>query len=360
MCNCLLQKAKIVASIESAVKFGGSIMKAMRVALVVAALFAIQCFPCMAFADDYPSHPLQLVVPWSPGGSSDTMARTYSGLLEKYLGASVVVQNKPGASGLVGCDYALSKPADGYTLLLCAAEPSIFRAMGMAKVNYGDFTPIAQLSTMISTVTVRPDAPWKTLKEFIDYAKAHPGEIKVAHSGPGTDGHLAAVFFGEITGVKFHQVSYGSGDRVRIALMGSQVDVVFNALTEMIEPHKAGKAKILATITAEPVPGLNVPAIVSEAPDFKEVLPWGPIKGIMVKKGTPADVVAKIIDASKKVLTDPKWLEFLKNVCAVPSTTTGEEFGRVLTRDESVKAWLLFDDGAAVESPENFGVKKVR
>lgn len=311
-----------------------------------------------AGAAQYPNKPLQMVVPWNPGGSADIFARSYTGILETILVKSVVV-NKAGASGLVGLQYGLDRPADGYTIMITSAEPANFRVMDMSTMDYSSFEPVMQLGTTIQTITVRPDAPWNSVAELVDYAKANPGTVKVAHAGPGTDGHIAQLYFQEALGAQFHGVAYGSGDKVRVAAMGGHVDLIFNNLSEVAEAHKGGKLKILATISHDPVEGLDgVPPITQAVPGFEKYLPWGPFKGILVKKGTPKPIVDTLIEASQQVVATPRWQEFIKNAYVLPTYATGAEFDQVLLKDQARKAWLLQDAGVALKNPEEFGIKR--
>lgn len=331
-----------------------SLSKGAFLTLLVLILTVPYCF-----ASGFPERPITGIVPWGPGGATDTCARAFAPLFEKALGQPIVVQNKPGASGAVGTKYAIGKNSDGYTVLFSAETPAVFKVMGTSDVDFSDLEPITMLARQIPTVTVSADAPWKDINEFLDTAKKEKSGIKSAYAGPATTGHIASLLFNQATGIEIPGVPFGGGGKVMIALLGHQVDVTFNPLSSVIDNYKAGKVRILATFTKETVEGLDgVPAIGEIVPEFKDYLPWGPFYGLFVKKGTPEDVVNKLKEAADEVVKDQEWLEFVDTIYGQDSGLKGDDFQKFISNWQSRAAWLLFDTGAAKTDPTSLGIPR--
>lgn len=330
-----------------------------RAACVMACLFAVCSVTSANAADSYPQGPVTLVVPFGPGGSTDTIARAIAPLLEEKLHQPMIVLNKSGASGAIGTSFALGKPADGQTILVSAETPAVFRCMGLSEKSFNDFDPIVMLGRLIPAVTVNSSARWNSLEELISYAKAHPGQVSAGYAGPGTTGHIAALLFAEAAGIKLKMIPFGGGGRVNVALLGGQVDVVFNLLGSVIDSYKAGKMKILSTFTLEPVQGLDdIPAIVKVTPEFAKYLPWGPFYSLQVKKGTPAEVTAKLKTETAAIMKDPRWQKVAADIYAEDVGLQGQALDKFIHSWESTATWLLYDAGAAANSPAKFGIAK--
>ncbi len=337
-----------------------SLKSVCRKTISLMALSSMFCLISLATASaQYPTSPVSLIVPFGPGGSTDTIARSIAPMLEEKLGQSIIVVNKSGASGAVGTSFTLSKPADGQTVLASAETPAVFRTMGLSEKSFSDFTPIMMLGRLTPTVTVNADAPWNTIEELITYAKANPGKVTAGYAGPGTTGHIAALLFAEAAGIKLKTIPFGGGGKVNIALLGGHVDVVFNLLGSVIDPYRAGKMKVLATFSLHQIEGLDeIPPIVKSQPDFAKYLPWGPFYSLQVKKGTPDAVVATLKKAASEIMVDPRWKKVTADIYAEDAGMQGEELTKFISSWESLAAWLLYDAGAAANSPEKFGIAK--
>ncbi len=331
----------------------------------VALALSLLCFAGLSFfssahaAGTYPEKPIEVIIPWSPGGMTDMNARAIQPLLEKSLGQPLVMTNMPGASGAIGTDYVVKKKADGYTILFSAETPGIMQVMGIADLSFADLEPIMILTQGVPTITVHKDAPWKTVKELLDDAKAHPGVITAASSGPGASAHIAALMLQKCAGVTLTMVPFAGGGPAVTAALGRHVSVTFQSIPEVIDHVRAGNLRILATYTNERTPFLpDVPALGEVLPEARQVLPWGTFYALTVKKGTPPEIVAKLRDAARQAIKDPKWVQFRQQMCAVPLDLEGEAALKFIDRWASVTSWLLYEAGAATASPEKFGIPK--
>ncbi len=307
----------------------------------------------------YPERAIEVVVPWGAGGVTDTVARNFLPICEGIMGTTLVITNKPGASGAAGTQYALTKEADGYTVLLSAETPGTMKVLGTADIDFHDFEPIILLAGFIPTVTVAADAPWNTVQELIAAAKADPGKIIAGFAGPGSTGHVSSLLFGEQAQAKFNIVPFGSGAEVIAALLGGHVDVVFNPLGDVIANYKAGKVKILATFTNEPVTQApEIPALGKAVPAFKEVLPWGPMISVLVKKGTPQSVIDYWKKVTAEAVKDSRWEAFTNDYCCIRLGYQGDAFWKHVDSWVSTTTWLLYDSGTAKKSPADFGIPR--
>ncbi len=337
-----------------------NVRKVVLRAIYLVTLVSVFCFsPLTAAFAEYPSGPVFLVVPFGPGGSTDTIARSIAPLLEEKLHQSMIVVNKSGASGAVGTSFTLGKEADGQTILVSAETPAVFRTMGLSDKSFNDFTPIMMLGRLTPAVTVNANASWNGIDELIAYAKANPGKVTAGYAGPGTTGHIAALLFAEAAGIKLKTIPFGGGGKVNVALLGGHVDVVFNLLGSVIDPYKAGKMKILATFSLEQIAGLDeIPPIVKAEPKFAKYLPWGPFYSLQVKKGTPDAVVSKLKQVTSEIMQDPRWQKVVSDIYAEDAGLQGDNLAKFMQSWESLAAWLLYDAGAASNSPDKFGIAK--
>ncbi|MGE5572296.1 MAG: Bug family tripartite tricarboxylate transporter substrate binding protein [Clostridia bacterium] len=311
-------------------------------------------------AGSYPEKPIEVIIPWSPGGMTDTTARAIQPLLERSLGQPLVMTNMPGASGAIGTDYVYKKKADGYTILFSAETPAgVMQVMGLADLSFAQFEPIMILTQGVPTITVHRDAPWKTVKELLDDAKAHPGVITGASSGPGASAHIASLMLQKYADVKLTMVPFAGGGPAVTAALGRHVSVTFQSLPEVIDHVRAGNLRILATFTNERTSFTpDVPALGQEVPALRQVLPWGTFYAIVVKKGTPPEIVDKLRGAVRQAVNDPKWKEFVAQTYSVPLNLEGEAATKFIDEWASVTSWLLYEAGAATASPEKFGIPK--
>jgi len=273
--------------------------------LLVALVAALGAFGT-AFAE-YPERPIKLVVPWAAGGDTDNIFRPFAPLLEKQLGQPVVIANVAGASGTRGAKEAKESPADGYTIYAVHDYIHSTYYAGIADVQYTDFEPICLIASTPSVLTASPKTPWKDLKELLADAKQRPGEITVGATLASTS-HFFPALIEKSAGVKFKYVSYeGLAPRMN-AILGGHIDLTDSNLTQKGKVE-AGQLKFLAIATEKRSPEMpNVPTL-------KELgvnVVYDVNRGLMVPKGTPANIVTKLESACGTAAKEPAFAAAMK------------------------------------------------
>jgi tripartite-type tricarboxylate transporter receptor subunit TctC len=289
-----------------------------------------------AQAEDYPSKPVKWVVPYTPGGTTDILARIIAQYLSEHLGQQFIIDNRPGAGNNIGTEVVVNSPADGYTLLLVNPANGI-NATLYKKLPFDflrDIAPVAGIMRVPNVMEVTPGFPAKTVAEFIAYGKAHPGKINMASSGNGTSVHLSGELFMAMTGIKMTHVPYrGSAPAITDMIAGT-VDVLFDNMPSSIEFIRSGKMRALGVTTQTRNPALpDVPTVGDTVPGY-EASAWF---GMGVPKGTPASAVEKLNKSVNEALADPKVKAKLADLGGVPLAGTPENFGKVMASE--VEKW---------------------
>jgi len=291
--------------------------------LLAALVFSMLALPVTA--QQYPTKPVRIIVPFAPGGGSDFIARFMAQRLTETLGSQVIVENKPGAGGVLGIELGVKAPPDGYTLTLIASSytvnPSVY------KLNFdpvSDVTPIIQLSQGPLLVVVNPSVPVKTIKELIALAKSKPGEVTFASSGQGSVIHLATELFNTMAGTKMNHIPYkGTGPALTDTLAG-QTNVFFSSTANAMPHVKAGKLRAVAVTTAKRIPALpEVPTVAESGVAGYDVVLW---HGLIGPKGLPRAVVDRINGEVTKSLKLKETAEQLQNDGVAPAGGTPEQF----------------------------------
>lgn len=276
-----------------------------RYLALIATAAALLASP-QAYAQDYPSRSIKIVVCLPPGGGVDTVTRIIADKLTQKLGQPVVVENKGGQSGNIGAEAVWLADPDGYTLLASQPAPITTSPLLYKKLPYDPttFEPVAVMSAIPNTLLVRGDFPAKSVAEFIAYVKANPGKINYASQGNGTTSHLTGVMFDKMVGTKMNHVPYRGTAPALNDLIGGHVDVFFNELATSVELSKSGKARILAVTTEKRLPELPDIPTMSESgvPNFISDT-WN---AISAPPKTPAPIVAKLNAAINEVLKMPE------------------------------------------------------
>jgi tripartite-type tricarboxylate transporter receptor subunit TctC len=273
--------------------------------LIAVAGVLLSLSPARSQQADYPNRPIKIIVCLPPGGGVDTVTRLVSDKLQRRLGQPIVIENKGGQSGNLGAEAVWSAEPDGYTLLASQPAPITTNPLLYKNVSFDptQFTPIAVMTTIPNTLTVRAEFPAKNVQEFITYAKANPGKVSYASQGNGTTSHLTAEMFEQATGAKLLHVPYRGTAPAINDLMGGHVDAFFNELATSVEMHKSGKARILAVTTPMRVPELP------DIPTMQEAGLAGFVSdtwnAISAPPRTPAAIVAKLNTAVNEVLNTP-------------------------------------------------------
>ncbi|MFS0574085.1 tripartite tricarboxylate transporter substrate binding protein [Sporosarcina sp. 179-K 3D1 HS] len=302
----------------------------------------------------FPERSLTAIIPFGAGGSSDTVARMIAPQAEKHLGKSIVLQNNPGGTGAVATQNVLSKPADGYTLLIAAENQNLYRTTGISEASFNDFIPIIQLGRDVPVVVTQPKSNWNSISDLLDEAEQRPGEIKIMSTGPvGVSGIVTAMLDRE-----FLTVPYDSAGAGIAGVIGEHVDVGIIGLSAAREYAESGKVKVLGVVNETKLDDFpDWPALGEERPEYNKHLPWGPYYGVYVKKDTPQPIVDKLVDSFTKGYKEEEFQEFLKKNATVPMGYTGSEALDFQQTWESQTNWLLFDVGVA-EDPSKYDIPK--
>ncbi|OZI37372.1 ABC transporter substrate-binding protein [Bordetella genomosp. 10] len=323
------------------------IKKYRRTLLLSAAALAVLTATATQAADQWPSKPVRIVVPFAAGGGSDFEARFIASKLSGSLGQSIVVENKPGAGGNLGAEYGVRAAPDGYTLTLIASSytvnPSVFK-LKFDPVN--DIAPIVRISQGPLILVANPKLPAKTFKEFIALAKAEPGKITFASSGTGSIVHAAGELLNQRAGIKLRHIPYkGTGPALADTLSGT-VDVFFSSAAAAIPMIQSGKLRALAVTTAERIPTLpDVPTVQeSGVPDYAVPL-W---HGLIAPKGTPPEIVEKINAAVNSALQSTDLAEKLKAEGLTPAGGTSAEFASIIKNE--VATWHKLSSTVALKA----------
>ena len=299
-------------------------------------------------AQQYPSKPVRIIVPFAPGGGSDFIARFMAQRLTETLGSQVIVENKPGAGGVLGIEQGVKSPPDGYTLTLIASSytvnPSIY------KLNFdpvGDITPIIQMSQGPLLVVVTPSVPVKTIKELIALAKSKPGEVTFASSGQGSVIHLATELFDSMAKIKMNHIPYkGTGPALTDTLAG-QTNVFFSSTANAMPHVKAGKLRAIAVSTAQRIPALpEVPTVAESGLPGYDVVLW---HGLIGPKGLPRAVVDRINGDVTKSLKLKETAEQLQSDGVAPAGGTPEQFAAQIKKEIGVWRKVATDAGVKQE-----------
>jgi tripartite-type tricarboxylate transporter receptor subunit TctC len=284
-------------------------------------------------AADYPTRPIKIVVCVPAGGGVDTVTRIVADKLGQKLGQPVVVENRTGQSGNIGAEFVFAAAPDGYTLLASQPAPLTVNILLYKKINFEPtaFIPVAIMTAIPNTVTVRPDFPAKTIQELIAYAKANPGKLNYASQGTGTTSHLTAELFATRTGIKMQHVPYRGTAPAINDLISSHVDLMFTEMASAIELHKGGRARILAVSAEQRSPLMpDIPTVIEAGvPDFISDT-WN---AISAPPRTPPAIVAKLNAAIVEVLKMPDVQEKLKKINTSPQQTTIAQAAKVVKDD---------------------------
>lgn len=282
-----------------------------------------------ALAQTFPSKPIRLVVPYPPGGGADGNARLLSQPMATILGQPIVVENKPGASGILAATNVLQSPADGYTLLF-DTFPYVVNAV-MHKLSFDpvkDLIPVSQAINMPLILVVPSDTPFKTLQELMTYAKANPGKLNYASYGAGGAAHLAAEMLGRDAGIDWVHVPYKGGAPAMADVLAGRVSAYFTNPITGLAHIKSGKIRPLATTGLQRMQVLpDVPTIAESGYKDFDVVEWN---GFFVPKGTPEDVIQKLAQAIKTATQAPEVRKRMIDTGVEPVGNSPKEFAAFL------------------------------
>lgn len=309
--------------------------KSLRISLI--ALFILVMGGPLPAAD-FPAKEVQIIIPWSAGGATDLIFRALGATTAKYLGKAVVVVNRPGGAGAVGYTEGMQARPDGYTLTAAVTPLTILPHQVKTAFTYKNFEPVLNVVDDPSMFLVRSDAPWKSLKEFLDYAKKNPNMITVGNAGAGGGVHLVALAFERAAGVKFNHIPFAGGGPSVTAILGGHVNAVSVSPPEGISHVQAGKLKIISLFAQKRLDMFpDVPTVKEQGIDFV----MGMWRGLAAPQGTPSDVIKKLHDAFKQGMEDPALIKNAKDMAINLSYRGPEEFGKLMARDHEYYGQLV-------------------
>jgi tripartite-type tricarboxylate transporter receptor subunit TctC len=300
-----------------------------RFALALAA--TLLSAPCLA--QDYPTRPVRIIVPFGAGGPADVTARLVGNILQEKFGHPFVIENRTGAGGVIGTVEAVKSPPDGYTLLMMSNTQTANESL-MPQRNYElmrDLLPIAPVNYSDLVIVVHPQVAAKTLQEFIALAKSQPGKLNYASSGQGTPYHMAGELFKSMSGIDVVHVPYRNSGEARSGVIGGQVQMMIDAVTTMAPNVSAGQVRALATTGKARSSVLpDVPTAAEAGVPGYEATIW---LGLMAPAGTPKPVIDKLNAAVNDVVKRPDVVKLWKEQGALPMSMTPEEFDKYLRGD---------------------------
>jgi tripartite-type tricarboxylate transporter receptor subunit TctC len=305
---------------------------------VAGAAFASMLFAAgVAVAQGYPAKPLRMILPFPPGGPTDVLGRVVGQKLGEALGQPVVVDNRPGAGGNVGTEYASKQPADGYTLALIspalAISPSLYRKLGYDAVR--DFTPVALVAQIPNALLVHPSVPAKTLKEFVQLARANPGKLNFGSGGLGTGQHLAGEMLNVLEQVKMVHVPYKGSNQAMLGMIGGQIDMIVIGTPTAVPQVQAGRVRALAILAPKD----------AGYPGF-QVLSW---YGVVAPAGTPREIVARLNGELTRIMKSADGRERMTGAGFDPMTSTPEYFAEFLQAEIARYAKIIKASGIQPE-----------
>ncbi len=297
-------------------------------------------------ARNFPSKSIRIIVPFTPGGGNDIMGRFIAVKLTERLGRQAIVDNRPGADGVIGADIAAKSPPDGHTLLIVSVSYAMNAALH--KLPYDpvkSFTPISQIGVGPSVLAVTPALPVHTVKQLITLAKARPGQLHYASSGIGGVNHFSAELFKLATRTDIVHVPYKGGGPAMVDVMAGQVELQFNALTSALVHIRSGKLKALGVGSLKRSSALpEVPTIAETVPGYEAVVWWG----IQGPAGIPPAIVSRLNTEIAVILRDPQAVKRLEAEAAEVVISSPETFGKFMA--DEVAKWIRVSNAAGIKA----------
>jgi tripartite-type tricarboxylate transporter receptor subunit TctC len=312
---------------------------------------------------DYPTKAITMIVPYAPGGGTDTYGRMLAVQLEKKLGVSITVSNQSGASGSIGTKFVYDAASDGYTLLFSAETIGTYRTMGTSDLSYNDFKPIAAVVNDPKVIAVSKNSKYNTIEELLAAIKENPGKVTMSHSGPGGSGHNQGLIL-KTLGYEVAMTGFDSGNNALLGVLGDQVDFTNPNLSSVTSYIASGDVKVLAVFSNERIEAYpDIPAFTEAVPESEKLLsiPLTPLS-LLVKGDTPEPIVKILQDAVMASFQEADWITFVEGNSA---DKLYEKYSDLASMQqffadwESLICWLQYDNGVAKNSPENFNIPRI-
>jgi len=297
----------------------------------------------------FPSRPIRIIVPASPGGAADILSRTIAQKLADAWGQPVLVDNRAGAAGIIGAEAAAKAPNDGYTIMMgfagvIAVNPSLYKTLPYDSVK--DYAPVALVALSPLMLVVHPAVPANSVNELIALAKAKPGQLNFASTGSGSTQHLSAELFKSMAGINMTHIPYKGSSLAYPDLLAGNVSLMFENMLSMLPNAKSGKVRALAvTGTKRSAAMPEVPTVAESVPGFSAV-GW---YGVLAPAGTDAAIVNKLSAEINRILKLPEVSERLSSLGAEPTGSTPEEFAAHIRTEIAKWGKVVRDSGARIE-----------
>lgn len=324
------------------------------VAAIAAVALTVPMTAGIAQAQEFPNKAVRIVVPYPPGGTTDMVTRLIGDQLSKVWGQPVIVDNRPGAGGIVGTSLAAKAPSDGYTLLMgsvgeFAINPTLYRKLAY---DVADFAPVSLVARVPNVLVMSPSFAERSkvmsVPDFVAYVKANPKKVNMASAGNGTSTHLAGELFQRMTHTEMSHVPYKGSSPAISDMMAGNVDVMFDNLPASLEFIRAGKLRPLAVTSAQRSPALqDVPTVAAAGPvPGFDATPWF---GLFAPKGVPPAVAEKIARDLAVALNDARILGRMRAIGAEPAVNTPTQFAELVKRDREKWGEVVKQSGATID-----------
>ncbi len=286
----------------------------------------------LSVAQDFPSRPINIVVPYSAGGGTDLQARALASVADQYFGQPVVVSTKPGGGGAVGTSYVSKSRPDGYTLLYAVPAVVVIKPfMTKTPYKFEDLEPVIRVNDSPRVLVAGKNSPWNSLEELIAYAKKNPGKIKYASSGPGTTTHIAIEGFAYAAGIKLTHVPFKGCAKAITGLLGGHVSLFGSIPSESFQYLKTGEMKALAVFTQKRLKEIpDVPTLIEKGIDFSD----SSTRALFIPKNTPPEIKKALHDGFKTTLEDKSFKAIFRKLSEPVSYMDGNSFQDILKKQQ--------------------------
>ena len=307
-----------------------------------------------------PTRPINLIVPWAPGGSTDQITRVTAAELEKSLGQTIVIVNQPGASGSIGTKSALDAPKDGYTWTAGAAQDlGSYQTLGSLNTSIKDWNLFLNVAN-IQVIAVNPQTPYQNAKQLLDAMKAKPGQVSVATAGVTSAGHNAMELISKVTGVKYRHVTYDGGNPAVVATVSGEAEVTTQLAVEQADMIRGKRLRPLAAVSDKALELEGFGTIEPLSKTLSGFTAPANYFGIFIPKGVPDDVIATVEKIWKDTISNSEAVKkYATSRGALFAPSSGEVAQKAVFPAVQANAWLLFDSGKAKVSPDTVGIPKI-
>jgi tripartite-type tricarboxylate transporter receptor subunit TctC len=298
---------------------------------VAIVLGVLGCLPS-AYAQEWPTRPVRIIVPYGPGGIGDLLVRLTTERLAKMFGQPFILENRPGGGGVLGMEYAARSANDGYTLVQAGGNQFSVVPL-MQKLSYDpvkDLTPISIIAANGMALAVNVDLPVNSVREFLDYAKANPGKLNYGTGGVGTSSHLVPAAFAARAGLDMVAIPYQSTPASVLAVISGTVQVFFGNIPDIVESYRSGRVRLLALSNAERIPQFpDLPTVGETVPGFV-MTGWN---GFFAPAGTPQPIIRRLSQAIAAICRDPEVVKTMTSLSLEPVGSSPEEVAEIIRRE---------------------------